>query len=280
MTKVLITESYLEDIADSIRAKNGTENTYKPSEMAGAIDAISGITPTGTKEISITQNGTTTEDVTNYASAEINVSVSASSPTLQTKTVTPTESTQNVSADNGYDGLSQVTVNPIPSSYVQPSGSLPITVNNTYDVTNYASVDVNVSGGGGGSNIPLLGTVTVTSDTREFDIDLTDYQNYNFFFVVADVTLSASDWLYYVKNGSSASGGTYDYSLTTHNFIIGAQLNPLAGGNGVASGTVANTRLLLESGAMTNLYVYAYASNKTIKAGSTFKIYGGNYADL
>lgn len=78
MTKVLITESYLEDIADSIRAKNGTQNTYKPSEMASAIDDISGggITPTGTKEISITQNGTTTEDVTSYANAEITVSVS------------------------------------------------------------------------------------------------------------------------------------------------------------------------------------------------------------
>ena len=30
-----------------------------------------GITPTGTKEINITENGTVTEDVTNYASANI-----------------------------------------------------------------------------------------------------------------------------------------------------------------------------------------------------------------
>lgn len=35
-----------------------------------------GITPTGTKQISITENGTTTEDVTNYANAEITVNVS------------------------------------------------------------------------------------------------------------------------------------------------------------------------------------------------------------
>lgn len=38
-----------------------------------------GVTPTGTKQISITQNGTTTEDVTNYASAEITVNVSGGS---------------------------------------------------------------------------------------------------------------------------------------------------------------------------------------------------------
>lgn len=151
MPKVLVTEEYLEDIADAIRAKNGTQNKYKPSQMADAIDEISGggTTPSGTKEISITENGTTTEDVTNYASAEINVNVSAPSPTLQAKTVTPSESTQNVSADNGYAGLSQVTVNPIPSSYVQPSGSLSITDNDTYDVSQYASAVVNVSGSGG-----------------------------------------------------------------------------------------------------------------------------------
>ena len=38
--KVLLTESSLEDIADAIREKNGTENTYKPREMAGAIRAL------------------------------------------------------------------------------------------------------------------------------------------------------------------------------------------------------------------------------------------------
>lgn len=42
---------------------------------------------------------------------------------LQTKTVTPDSTTQNVEADQGYTALKKVVVNPIPSSYVQPSAT-------------------------------------------------------------------------------------------------------------------------------------------------------------
>jgi hypothetical protein len=54
MTQVLVTESHLEDIADSIRGKNGLSTTYTPGQMAAAIDAIPTAT-LGTK--TITANG-------------------------------------------------------------------------------------------------------------------------------------------------------------------------------------------------------------------------------
>ena len=37
MSKVLVTDTHLTDIANAIRDKNGSTDTYKPSEMANAI---------------------------------------------------------------------------------------------------------------------------------------------------------------------------------------------------------------------------------------------------
>ena len=121
MGKVLITESYLDDIANAIRGKNGSIDTYTPAQMAAAVAAIpTGITPTGT--VNITQNGTT--DVTQYASAAVNVPNSYG------------QSDEGKVVSNG--------------ALVAQTTHAEITENGTYNITTNNSVTVNVSGGGGG----------------------------------------------------------------------------------------------------------------------------------
>ena len=97
---------------------------------------------------SVTANGTYTASSDNadgYSSVTVNVPSGGGS--MQTKTVTPTTSQQTVQPDSGYDGLSQVTVNAIPSQYIVPSGNKSITANGTnIDVAEYATVSVNDSG--------------------------------------------------------------------------------------------------------------------------------------
>lgn len=69
----------------------------------------------------------------------------STSISLQSKSVTPTEAQQTITYDTGYNGLSTVTVNPIPTDYVKPSGSKTITLNGTYDITKFEEVIVSVS---------------------------------------------------------------------------------------------------------------------------------------
>lgn len=77
------------------------------------------IRPQGTK--SITSNGTGI-DVTEYAA--VNVAVSGGGSNLQAKTnISPTTSSQTITADAGYDGLSSVQINAMPSMTLPTAAS-------------------------------------------------------------------------------------------------------------------------------------------------------------
>ena len=81
---------------------------------------------------------------------------------MQSKTnIDPTSSSQTITADSGFDGLSSVQINPIPSQYIIPTGTISISQNGTVDVSAYANANINVSGSSGNGTA----IITDTTDT-------------------------------------------------------------------------------------------------------------------
>lgn len=159
MTNVLVDDSYLSDIADTIRAKLGVTDTYLPSEMADAIDDIGGgVTPTGT--INITANGT--YDVTDYASADVAIPGASGSFTPDSNSKTATISIpfepSGVFCYSDYDGF------PTDNSWKMFSFACIDLTNGGYRVTRYGPSNYNVAARAGNSFSYADGTFTATMD--------------------------------------------------------------------------------------------------------------------
>jgi hypothetical protein len=140
------TGNELKSVADAIRTKGGTsESLAYPSGFISAIENL----PSG-----------------------------GGSPALQSKTVSPSTSQQTVTADTGYDGLSSVTVNEMPSGSattpattitanptisVSTSGLITASVNKTQGVTPSVAAGYVASG--------TSGTITVNgSNTNQLTV--------------------------------------------------------------------------------------------------------------
>lgn len=131
-----------------------------------------GITPTGTKEINITENGTVTEDVTNYASANIVTNI-------EPYGVGNIAISRNGSHDVSGKATAVVNV-PIPDGYVKPRGTKYVYDNGEYNVTKYANVNVDVDVDTdlyGISDDLIMGTITDYSSDSLYEVG--DYAFFN-----------------------------------------------------------------------------------------------------
>lgn len=190
-----------------------------------------GAIQTETKEI--TSNGEHTPTSGKYFSA-VTVNVQ---PNLQTKTVTPSESEQTVSADSSYQGLSSVTVNAISNQYIgsgitqkTEATIMPGTTDQTLNAGQYLSGtqtikgDANLVAGNIADGVSIFGV----AGTHLSGID------------TSDATAVASDLVYnktaYV-NGEKVTGSRRKFSeepgtgnIYTSKFFTGKNLS--VSGNG------------------------------------------------
>ena len=196
-------------------------------------------------KIVVDKNGTTTlatKDRWCDRDVEIVANVKDGAPILQDKSATPTKQTQTFNADEGYDGIGTFTVGAIPNEYIVPSGTASITANGTHDVTDKASVNVNVPIPSGyivpsgtaqittngthnvtqyasaNVNVPIplgyiipSGTITITNNGTH---DVTNYAS-----AVVNVS-SVDDLANYSRAGAVGSSG----SVSTTRFYAGGVL--------------------------------------------------------
>ena len=130
------------------------------------------------QDIKVTENGVYTADTGYTGLGTVNVNVPTGT-TINNQNITVTEN-GTYTADVGYTGLGTVEVQvPNPST-----GILSIVENGSYDVTEYATAEVNVPTGGGGATTKfgvsidnLLGDVDANGDyharTELFTVDMT-----------------------------------------------------------------------------------------------------------
>ena len=138
------------------------------STKTGTVTIPAGHTTGGTVSISTTEQekivagnikeGVTILGVTGTASG-------GSTPVLQEKTATPDTTTQQIRPDDNYDGLSKVTVNPIPSQYKPLTTTTTATAGNILNTKTAYNSDGQLITGSMANNGATGGTINTKTGT-------------------------------------------------------------------------------------------------------------------
>ena len=278
MSKVSITRSLLDDLAMSISAKSGEPVPLTLTEMK---DAVDGISSTTVEALSVTSNGTYTAP-TGKAYSPVTVSVSGGTPRTSTDLVvsgatvtapagvyatdasksvasgtagTPTATkgtvsnhsisvTPSVTNTTGYITGSTKTGTAVTVSASElVSGSETKTENGTYDVTNLASLVVNVPSGSSKNTQVVQGTTRTNASTLTA--------------IGAELTVSKTG-TYDIYYSCFRTNTSSSYTWATRLYI-----------NGTAYGTAENAT-------WTNNQQNTHLSSISLTVGDKLRVYGRN----
>ena len=275
----------------------GIESVELPQTGGGTVTFGAVPTPRTAADVTVSGASVTvlagsySQDVTKSVASGTAGTPTASKGTVSNHAITVTPSVTNTT---GYiDGGTKTGTGVSVAASELVSGSQNITSNNTYDVTNLASVIVNVAGGGG---LALLKTTSLgalsTSSTSATDtgktMTVTGYNDYDALLV--DVSVDST------TNGRHTSTVSMVYltgtsAVTTKNtYTVGSnKWNSKLSSSGTGSTRQSTTAYgvyvysaSVSSSTMTLAFYYRYNSNHTgtINGSYTARVYGLKLYDL
>ena len=241
--KMIVTKAKLDALANSIATKSGESIPLTIAEMKAAVDGL-------------TVGGVVISDTTDSHGGTVRTITAQNAINLQTKTITPTSSSQTISPDTGYDGFSQVTVEAA-SGQSSPTFGVITTINITQSVS-LITYDLS-------STALSYGMVWVYFD---------------------DVQFSAQDWLYCsvldstnspVDNNGYTSKRSSFTGMAICSFGENKTINQISlpGYSGVSfEGSISSSRINhYNSLTPSTLKIKLYTSGVTIDSG-TITVYG------
>ena len=207
------------DIKTAIEGKGVTvPSATKLDGYADLVDAIpQGSTPTGTKQISVTQNGTQTENVSGYASAQLNVAVPNSySAGDEGKVVNNGALVAQTAHADVTPTTSDQTIDTNTNDSIKVKGDADLVASNIKKDVEIFGVTGSYEGGGGGGN-EVIQTTAINNSVGNvtFDMVLQALEDMNYTLTYTDCILK-----FRAKGPNANSSPPSNYAFNNHTVLV------------------------------------------------------------
>lgn len=160
---------------------------------------------------------------------------------------------------SGYDGMDQVTIEPIPSDYIIPEGTLTISAPGIVNATSYASISIP------GMTTPTWNTATITNNTGKinYSINLPSGFKSTSQTFTSSITLPSTEGTTIIPSEISQIA-VNNYQWTKGSVIVDAIPNSIGIYQKIIKKTVTVDELNVFFSTQTSIPYYAFYSNKSL----------------